>query len=134
MCCVPTLAEQAIVEELVSLINAWRLENDQPVLRFDAVLSTVAQAHSLHMGTHRFFAVEAPEVTYRLTSVRARECSTVASDESNWIVSGAATPAAVIELAEGNQFGRMQLLTRGNTVIGVGYTVTDQPYWTLLLR
>ena len=134
LCCAPSLAEQALLDELVSRINQWRLENDQPVLRFDPLLSAVAQAHSVHMGTHRFFAVEAPEVTYRLTSTRAGYCGAVASDESNFIVAGPASPAEVIETAMVNEFGRMQLLTRANSVIGVGYSVTDRPYWTMLLR
>jgi uncharacterized protein YkwD len=130
---VPTLAEQAAIDEFVSLLNAWRLENDQPLLRFDATRSTVAQGHSVHMGTHRFLAVEAPETMYRLMSVRARECGTAASDTSDWVVGGDVMAGDVIELAEGIESARMLLLSRAYSTIGVGYTVTDRSYWTVLL-
>ena len=100
VCCAPTGAEKAEIDEVFLLLNAYRAQMGKAALTYDPKLEASIQGHCQHMTAHGFFDHTAPEAAVKTPFVRAPLCGATANAEN--LAAGQRTPAAVMASWKGS--------------------------------
>jgi len=124
VCCAPTAAEKANIDEVFALLNQHRANNGVAPLTYDNQLESAIQGHCLHMATHSFFDHSAPETSVSSPWTRAEICGTSASGEN--IAAGQSSPPDVMSSWIGSSGHNANMLDPGFTRVGIGY---HDSYW-----
>lgn len=114
-------------QEVVTLVNARRVEAGLPPLTPDDSLCTYARVKSQDLHDGGYFAHESPTYGSPFDMMRSFGISYRYAGEN--IAMGYTTPEAVVEAWMASEGHRANILSANYTRLGVGY-VPDGGYWT----
>ncbi len=129
VCCAPTSAENALIQEVFTLLNAHRAANGLSALAYDTKLEAAVQGHCLHMGLHEFFAHEAPEAALTTPWTRATLCGSSANGEN--IAQGQRSPADVMTAWTNSSGHNANMLNTRFKRVGIGYDASSRSWGQL---
>jgi uncharacterized protein YkwD len=118
VCCAPSAAEKAQIDEVFRLLNEHRMANGRAPLMYDPRLEAAIQGHCMHMATHPFFSHTAPEATVAQFTSRATACGASASGEN--IAAGQPTPQSVMTSWINSPGHNMNMLSTSYRRVGIG--------------
>jgi len=124
VCCAPTAAEKAEIDQVFALLNEHRAANGVAPLQYDLELEAAIQGHCLHMAQHPFFDHSAPEPSVSSPWTRAELCGTSASGEN--IANGQSSPESVMSSWKQSSGHNKNMLDPGFTRVGIG---RHESYW-----
>jgi uncharacterized protein YkwD len=125
----PTPAPSAEADQVVTLVNKERLDNDCAPLTVDVHLTAAASAHSADMAQRKYFSHTTPEGT---TFDQRIVAAGYASPGAENIARGQKSAESVMEAWMNSSGHRANILNCKLTTIGVGVDTTDKNdwYWT----
>ena len=118
VCCAPTAAEKAEIDEVFALLNQHRADNGVGPLAYDNQLEAAIQGHCIHMAEHSFFDHDAPESSVSSPWTRAELCGTSAGGEN--IAAGQNSPSAVMTSWKNSSGHNKNMLDADFTRVGIG--------------
>lgn len=123
----PQSAASTYEQEVVTLVNARRVEAGLPPLTLDDSLCTYARVKSQDLHDGGYFAHESPSYGSPFDMMRSFGISYRYAGEN--IAMGYYDPASVVEAWMASSGHRANILSANYTRLGVGY-VPDGGYWT----
>lgn len=124
VCCGPSSAEKAEIEEVFKLLNEHRAANGVTPLTYSSTLEAAVQGHCLHMSLHTFFDHMAPESIVNSPWDRAQLCGDMAFGEN--IAMGQTSAAQVMAGWKASPGHNQNMLDASYTRVGIGYA---DGYW-----
>lgn len=118
VCCTPSAEEQAQIDAVFELLNAYRVSRGLSALSTDLDLQAAIEGHCHHMAAHAFFSHDAPESVVRSFSARASACGARANGEN--IASGYRTTEEVMTGWKNSPGHDQNMLGARWTRVGIG--------------